>query len=245
MNRISFAGTVDKTEEKLCKCFELFAPASKGKITYTLGGDNGVLEFSADAIIVIPPLCRYSVSAGGLSVNIEQAVLPTKTVTVLRDDTAGGIRHAMKQAASYQNSEIPKKELVLSALGNLLAGYVAALGNNGSYSPVVLQVMSEISKNLSDSTFPLDGYMKKLPLNYDYVRKLFKKEVGATPHEYLVSKRMELAAELLASGISNSYSNYSVSQVSEACGFAEPLYFSRVFKKYYGVAPSAYSKSLC
>ena len=81
-----------------------------------------------------------------------------------------------------------------------------------------------------------------MPLNYDYVRKLFKKETGVTPHEYLVNSRMDLAKNIILSGISNQYSNYTVSQIAEMCGFAEPLYFSRVFKKRFGVSPSEYGK---
>lgn len=55
--------------------------------------------------------------------------------------------------------------------------------------------------------------------------------------------RMELAATLLKSGISNRYSAYSVSQIAEACGFADPLYFSKVFKKHYGASPAVYGKT--
>jgi AraC-like DNA-binding protein len=40
--------------------------------------------------------------------------------------------------------------------------------------------------------------------------------------------------------MSNRYSEYTVSQIAEACGYSDPLYFSRVFKKYFGVAPSEY-----
>lgn len=54
---------------------------------------------------------------------------------------------------------------------------------------------------------------------------------------------MELAATLLKSGISNRYSAYSVSQIAEACGFADPLYFSKVFKKHYGASPAVYGKT--
>ena len=34
-------------------------------------------------------------------------------------------------------------------------------------------------------------------------------------------------------------SNLTVSQVASACGFADPLYFSRRFRAAHGVAPSA------
>ena len=51
---------------------------------------------------------------------------------------------------------------------------------------------------------------------------------------------MELAGRLILSGMSNQYSRYSVSQIAEMCGFSEPLYFSRVFRKYFGTPPSDY-----
>ena len=84
--------------------------------------------------------------------------------------------------------------------------------------------------------------MKKFPLNYDYLRRLFKKEVGVSPREFLLNGRMELARGIILGGLSNRYSEYTVSQLAEACGFADPLYFSRVFKKYFGVSPSEYGK---
>ena len=93
---------------------------------------------------------------------------------------------------------------------------------------------------MSDSSFRLDDAIKTLPLNYDYVRKLFKSETGVTPREYLLNERMKLARELILSGVTNRYSEYTVSQIAEACGFSEPLYFSRVFKKFYGVPPTEY-----
>ena len=101
---------------------------------------------------------------------------------------------------------------------------------------------AQIEKNACDALFSVEDCIRKLPLNYDYVRKLFKKETGVTPHEYLVNLRMERARAIISGGVTNRYSKYSVSQIAEACGFAEPLYFSRVFKKYFGVSPSEYIK---
>ena len=107
-------------------------------------------------------------------------------------------------------------------------------------SPAVKSVLAEIERGLSDPLFSLEGAIRALPLNYDYVRKLFRREVGATPLEYLTSARMERAAAIILSGVQNRYSNYTVAQIAEMCGYLEPLYFSRVFKNYYGLSPSQY-----
>ena len=101
-------------------------------------------------------------------------------------------------------------------------------------------MLAEIERGLSDPLFSLEGAIRALPLNYDYVRKLFRREVGATPLEYLTSARMERAAAIILSGVQNRYSNYTVAQIAEMCGYSEPLYFSRVFKNYYGLSPSQY-----
>lgn len=64
----------------------------------------------------------------------------------------------------------------------------------------------------------------------DCVIKIFKKQVGVAPKEYLLSKKMEHAAKLLTAG-------KSVGQVAEVLGYSNPYNFSRAFKKQYGVAP--------
>ena len=126
------------------------------------------------------------------------------------DGCKAAIAFAVCEAQTYINSDLPKT------------------------------VRSEILKGVSDCTFSLEDCLKRLPLNYDYIRKAFKKETGTTPHDFLLKERMSLASQLLSSGISNKFSSYSISQIAEACGYSEPLYFSRVFKKYFGVSPSEY-----
>ena len=168
--------------------------------------------------------------------------LPFKAPTAIAEEAGGGFAHVFAQAESYFARGGEKSSAVLKALGELLVSYIVAQAERPAHSPVVESVRADIEANVSNPSYALDAFMRTLPLNYDYVRKLFKSEVGATPHEYLISARMQLAARLILSGMSNQYSRYSVTQVAEMCGFAEPLYFSRVFKKYFGTPPSEYGK---
>lgn len=220
----------------------IFAGNAAEAVAARTGGSFAVIV-NNETVTAIPPNTAYDFSDGGLCVLIDRALLPFKEITVVNDDKNGGILHAARQAEAYLHGSLTKKETVLSALGGLIVGYLTAFAESDGYSPVTRQILTDIEKNVSNTTFFLEDYVKTLPLNYDYVRKVFKKEVGATPHEYLIRQRMELAAGLLTSGISNRYSAYSVSQIAEACGFADPLYFSKVFKKYYGVAPASYGKN--
>ena len=57
-----------------------------------------------------------------------------------------------------------------------------------------------------------------------------------TPHKYLTDRRLQTAANMLRS----EYNDGNVTEVAHQCGFREPLYFSRMFKKKYGISPSYY-----
>ncbi|WP_309473831.1 helix-turn-helix transcriptional regulator [Paenibacillus thiaminolyticus] len=47
--------------------------------------------------------------------------------------------------------------------------------------------------------------------------------------------RMERASELLKAGI------FPIRDIAVSVGYANPLYFSRAFKKKFGMSPSAYA----
>ena len=61
------------------------------------------------------------------------------------------------------------------------------------------------------------------------------REVGATPHTYLVARRVSRAKELLA-GAS------PLSEVALACGFYDQSHFTRIFKAWSGVTPGQYRR---
>lgn len=232
MNNIIYAGQSDGFDDDAAdKYFEITVldkkPASR---------ENEVNPEQYD-VSAAPPRCRRGERKKGLCVVIDQAVIPLKQAVIFKDE---GIRHAALQAEKYFNSDAGNKNAVLAALGSLIIAYALSACGNKKYSPTVELVRADVSKNLSNSAYSLDDFLKNLPLNYDYVRKLFKKETGATPRDYLEGLRMELAEKLISSGVSNKYSNYTVSQIAEACGYTEPLYFSRVFKKHFGINPSDY-----
>lgn len=237
MNKIVFAGKISQGKQPVSRFYEIILPSGDGEIIFA----DEKFCFFENCAVCVPPLCAYEITgqAGALLVTLDKALLPFKRPVILRDESAQ-IRYAAERAEEYFAENPDGNALICDALGELIAAYVITFSPREKYSPVTETLRLEIEKKVSDPTFSAVDAIKKLPLNGDYVRKLFKKEVGLTPHDFLLSKRMQLAAKLLSSGISNQYSNYSVSQIAEACGFAEPLYFSRVFKKHFGVSPSKY-----
>ena len=61
--------------------------------------------------------------------------------------------------------------------------------------------------------------------------------MGVTPHKYLNDKRLQIAAEALINSESN---GSTVADIGLMCGFRDPLYFSKMFRKRYGIAPRYY-----
>ena len=70
-----------------------------------------------------------------------------------------------------------------------------------------------------------------------YFRRIFLNEFGTSPKEYMIGLRINYAKQLLESG------DFTVSQASHLCGYAEPCHFSREFSKHVGVPPSEYKKA--
>jgi|GEM_PF-5495839 len=74
-------------------------------------------------------------------------------------------------------------------------------------------------------------------LSPSHFSHLFQKTIGLTPMEFLRRRRVDHAKLMLAE------SDYSVSEVAEQVGYADPFHFSRVFSKLEGMSPSAYRES--
>jgi two-component system response regulator YesN len=80
--------------------------------------------------------------------------------------------------------------------------------------------------------------LKEIPLNDDYIRKLFLKEVGTTPLQYLTEKRINHAKQLLETRYETST---TIKEIADKAGFNDQYYFSRAFKKVTGKSPSEWN----
>ena len=64
----------------------------------------------------------------------------------------------------------------------------------------------------------------------------FKQITTMSPMQYILSIRMNNAVTLLET------TDYNVTEISAIIGYDNPLYFSRIFRKQVGMAPSDFRK---
>lgn len=69
-----------------------------------------------------------------------------------------------------------------------------------------------------------------------HFRRLFKQLTGLPPQQFLINCRLNLAVKLLAE------TSEPIGNLAGLCGFDDKFYFSRIFKKYRNISPSAYRR---
>ncbi len=100
---------------------------------------------------------------------------------------------------------------------------------------VVEQVLTYFEDHYSEK-ISLDQIAENMYLSPFYISKIFKSETGDTPINHLIHIRLKKARELLAAG-------GSIQEVAAEVGYDDAYHFSKLFKKYYGVAPSIVKKT--
>ena len=84
------------------------------------------------------------------------------------------------------------------------------------------------------SDITLDDLSEHVHLNKSYLIRLFKRQTGLSPMEYLQDYRLGYAEHLLLN------TNMSISEIAFSCGYNSPSFFSVQFKRKFSVTPKEY-----
>jgi AraC family transcriptional regulator len=99
------------------------------------------------------------------------------------------------------------------------------------------RVLSYIEANVG-ADITVDDLAREVAISADHFGRLFRQVIGQTPHQFLMSYRVERARRLLTDA------QRTLSEVALACGFADQAHFTRVFKQATSETPGTYRKGL-
>jgi AraC-like DNA-binding protein len=130
--------------------------------------------------------------------------------------------------------------IVLIAAGGVLLYFLRKKAKQDdtvtpTQSQMIMQKVDDfVNDNLADPNLTIERIGEAVGLSRDYVRKIIKSETGKTSPQYLNTRRISKARELLAN------TNMNVSEVAFAAGYDSLEYFVKIFKQDTGLKPSEY-----
>lgn len=104
------------------------------------------------------------------------------------------------------------------------------------YSPDVMRIKNYLDSHIEDQVC-LEDISRLVCLSSRQINRIFKKEMGRTPYNYLLTKKIELAKKYLLN------TNLIIKQIAYRLNFADAYYFSNVFRQKTGVSPLNYKKA--
>ncbi len=116
------------------------------------------------------------------------------------------------------------------AMDSLLNGVLYQAGD------LTRRIAQYIAENHAD-TVARDDIADALRVSSHYVSRVFRRETGMTPWQFLNRYRVAQAQKLLTT------TTHNVTEIAALVGFNDPAYFVRIFHKETGKSPQQYRKS--
>ena len=104
------------------------------------------------------------------------------------------------------------------------------------YAGMAERVITYINEHFSED-IPIERLADMSGLSAYYFIRVFKRETGYTPHEYLIRRRMASARYLLK------YTALSIKAICFSTGFSSESVFCNAFKKQHGITPQRFRTS--
>lgn len=102
---------------------------------------------------------------------------------------------------------------------------------------MIKHITDYIDKHMSDQNLDIPSLCLELGLSRSLFYNKFKSLTGMTPNAFILNYRLKHAAMLLRTDDS-----LTITEISDRTGFNNAAYFSRCFRKQFGISPAPYRK---
>ncbi|MEX1119458.1 MAG: helix-turn-helix domain-containing protein [Terrimicrobiaceae bacterium] len=224
-----------------------------GRGIYEAGGvseslDSGEVLFlppgtaHAYAADLIRPWSIYWVHFSGTMVPPLFAQLRSGTYKVRPPDDAlreivGMFRKSLR---ILEQGQTLRSTLAVSHYLRAMIGCCFFLGHGGGSRQLKdshdLSRVIRLMQDNPDRLFSLQEFARSMNLSPSRFSALFRARTGISPVQYHLRLRMQTACQLLDATSS------SIKEIANHCGYPDPYYFSRLFKKITGLNPSEYRR---
>ena len=135
---------------------------------------------------------------------------------------------------AIQHAQI--RESYFNIIISLIIRFSSIVSSTEDGNETFLRVKEYIDSHYT-SIGNLDEACADLFLSKYYLTHIFTDNCGIPPLQYIISKKMNLARNLLVN------TDDKVSEIAKKCGYLDVGYFNRVFKKHYSISPQTYREN--
>ncbi len=247
------------TGEEFCATalpFEMIFSVEEGRVSFELGEKQ--VSLAAGEAMLVPCDTEYKIKAEEASlvgfVGFEARIFTVLRILSLFDypmffGAESGIYAACKkisdmgEVSEFTNSRLENAIKTVSLLYTSVSEITekslplktgeSMMNNFAAFADVLSHIGTHLAENIMQET--LAGIAGLSP---DSFYRQFKKVIGFSPKDYIISERLRRARAMFV------LTDLSVGEVSAAVGYENQFYFSGLFSKRYGVSPTGYKKSV-
>jgi AraC family cel operon transcriptional repressor len=238
--------------------YEMFL-ISKGKAIHNINGENQMLtkgsfvlirpndkhkydffnHFDFEIISIGIPISEFEDACTWLNVSLETMTLPNLPAHILLD--AYSLADVERKLLHIKREEcgVDRKQYFLSILPLLLYKFIYEHEGEqpGSLLPIWLTELIEKMNEPENFIVGLPRLLEFSNCSHEHLTREFRKHLGITPTEFINTKRMNHAAELLLGR------KHEILDICYLSGFNNPSHFYHIFKSIYHFSPRQFVES--
>ena len=109
--------------------------------------------------------------------------------------------------------------------------------SQASRNDLLFEILTYMNKRIAEP-ITIDEICHEFYISRSSLQALFKTHLNTSPKNYLINIKLQKSKELIREN------QYTISEIAYKLGFSSIHYFSRLFKKYFNLTPSAYVKKI-